>query len=123
MSETTTSLPLATDVSILNSNSVDSNNSLLFKFAGFSVFIYFFVTVLFIVWFSFSKIKDGKFIVSSPQLILWSALILIIIYIMSSAYIENNKDNKTNCADLTSKIIIIMSILGLITNVYFFQKI
>ena len=105
---------------VTNPDTKDSNDSLLFKFAGFTVFIYFFVTILFIIWFSFSKIKNGNFIVSSPQLLLWSVLIIIIIYIMSSAYIE---ENKKHCADLTSKIIIIMSILGLVTNVYFFQKI
>ena len=33
------------------------------------------------------------------------------------------EQNQKHCADLTSKIIIIMSILGLITNVYFFRKI
>ncbi len=100
--------------------STNTNDSVLFEFAGICVFIYFFVTVLFIVWFSFSKINNGKFISSTPQLVLWSVLVLIIIYIMSSAYVG---DNKKHCADLTSKIIIIMSILGLITNVYFFQKI
>lgn len=110
-------------ITVTNASVVDTgtnNNSLLFKIAGFSVFIYFFVTVLFIIWFSFSKLKNGNFIVSSPQLILWSFLIIIIVYVMSSAYIE---ENKKNCANLTSLIIIIMSILGLITNVYFFQKI
>ncbi len=104
----------------LSSSTLNTTDSILFKFAGLSVFIYFFVTVLFIVWFSFSKINNGKFISSTPQLVLWSVLVLIIIYIMSSAYVS---DNKKQCADLTSKIIIIMSILGLITNVYFFQKI
>ncbi len=109
-------------ITVTNASVVDTgtNNSLLFKFAELSVFIYFFVTVLFIVWFSFSKLKNGNFLASSPQLILWSVLILIIIYIMSSTYID---ENKKHCEDLTSKIIIIMSILGLITNVYFFQKI
>ena len=50
---------------------------------------------------------------------------------MTSVNIEDNKEenkknieeNNKNCSELASKIIIIMSILGLVSNVYFFQKI
>ena len=79
-----------------NLDTGDNNDSLLFKFAGFTVFIYFFVTVLFILWYSFSKLKNGNFLTSSPQLLLWSVLIIIIIYVMSSSYIE---ENKKHCSD------------------------
>ena len=112
-------IPIDTNISI--SDLKDTADSLLFKTAGFLVFIYFFVTVLFIMWYSFSKLKDSNFLASSPQLLLWSVLIIIIIYVMSSAY--NRENNNIHCNDLTYQIIIIMSILGLVTNVYFFNKI
>ena len=104
-----------------NSDTRGSNDSLLSKTAGFLVFIYVFVTVLFIMWYSFSKFRNGNFIASSPQLLLWSLLIIIIIYTMSSVY--NNQEHKIHCSDLTYQIIIIMSTLGLVSNIYFFQKI
>ena len=81
------SQPLTTNVS--NVNTGDTEN-FLFKTAGFLVFIYVFVTVLFIVWYSFSKLKNGIFIASSPQLLLWSVMIIIIIYVMTSVSVEEN---------------------------------
>lgn len=105
---------------VLNSNAENIEESLLFNTAGYLVTIYIIVTVLFIMWYSFSKFRNGNFLASSPQLLLWSVLIGIFIYIMSSVY--NNEGYQIHCTDLTYQIIIIMSILGLVSNVYFFNK-
>jgi hypothetical protein len=105
---------------VLNSNTKNIEESLLFKTAGFLVTIYIVVTVLFIIGYSFSKFRNGNFLASSPQLLLWSVLVGIIIYVLSSVY--NSNENQTYCTDLTYQIIIIMSTLGLVSNIYFFNK-